>query len=76
MRKTYKAGKGKLEEQEVGVGLVAADFFESAGSRAVAALSGLRDGVACFAGVRHFSLLQKKRWRKKRGKGGGRVGVR
>ena len=45
-RGTYDAGKGELGHEQVGVGLVAADFLEREGAGAVAALFGLGDGVA------------------------------
>ena len=47
---SYEAGKGELGHEQVGVVLVAADFFEGEGAGAVAALFGLRDGIACFWG--------------------------
>ena len=52
-RGAYEAGKGELGHEQVGVGLVAADFFQREGAGAVAALSRSGDGVAgCGGGVR------------------------
>lgn len=48
---TYQTGEGELGHEEVGVGLVTADFFQGEGAGAVAALLGLRDWVACYWGV-------------------------
>lgn len=47
----YQTREGELGHEEVGVGLVAADFFERDGAWVVAAPFALRDGVACFGGV-------------------------
>ena len=53
-RGAYEAGKGQLGHEQVGVGLVAADFFQREGAGAVAALSRSGDGVAgCGGGVRN-----------------------